>query len=87
MMQIDCEVTDTRLIHIDESFLPPKLRSNNSESPPTSPAPATKETRNEKPPNEAYHTHKILGKHEFNYDPAMHYKTHKALFHHTKDFP
>lgn len=32
MMQIDCEVTDTRILHIRSSTIPPLLRVNNTDT-------------------------------------------------------
>lgn len=32
MMQIDCEVTDTRILHIRSSSIPPLLRVNQTDS-------------------------------------------------------
>lgn len=32
MMQIDCEVTDTRILHIRSSTIPPLLRVNQTET-------------------------------------------------------
>ncbi|KAF4525406.1 hypothetical protein B566_EDAN004149 [Ephemera danica] len=77
MMQIDCEVTDTRLIHVDESFLPSKFRSNATEAPPPSPTPT--------PTENATPSQSKAERLQLPY--AQVYKTHKALFHHAKDFP
>lgn len=52
LMQIDCEVMHTRLVHVSEEFIPPHLRAGGSnashptsQAPPEAPHPAREESR------------------------------------------